>query len=91
MPREFQPSGERSLGTLSAEGAELSPAAAEATGEEAMALVLDSIERADDPLDRSSVLRAFYATADRDSALGLYTIDPVGRAAFAEGASSGAP
>ena len=91
VPREFQPSGERTLGTLVAEGAELDPGAAEQTGEEAMALVLDSIEEAGDPLDRGSVQRAFYATADRDSALGLYTIDPVGRAAFADGSGSGAP
>ena len=49
-----------------------------AYGYEAMALVLDSIDRADDPLDRASVVDAFFATSDRDSILGNYSIDEVG-------------
>jgi len=49
-----------------------------AYGYEAMALVLDSIERAEDPLDRGSVVDAFFATADRESILGTYSIDEVG-------------
>ena len=49
-----------------------------AYGYEAMALVLDSIERADDPLDRASVRDAFFATTDRESILGTYSIDEVG-------------
>lgn len=49
-----------------------------AYGYEAMAVVLDSVERADDPLDRSSVVDAFFATSDRDSILGSYSIDEVG-------------
>ena len=49
-----------------------------AYGYEAMAVVLDSIERADDPLDRASVRDAFFATCDRDSILGTYSIDDVG-------------
>lgn len=47
-------------------------------GYEAMALILDSIERADHPLDRTSVVDAFFATTDRDSILGTYSIDEVG-------------
>jgi branched-chain amino acid transport system substrate-binding protein len=43
-----------------------------------MAVVLDSIGRADDPLDRGSVIDAFFATADRGSILGTYSIDDVG-------------
>ena len=43
-----------------------------------MAVVLDSIGRADDPLDRGSVIDAFFATTDRDSILGSYSIDDVG-------------
>ena len=50
-----------------------------AYGYEAMAVVLDSIDRADDPLDRGSVIDAFFATTDRDSILGTYSIDDVGR------------
>jgi len=49
-----------------------------AYGYEAMAIVLDSIDRADDPLDRQSVIDAFFATRDRDSILGAYSIDEVG-------------
>ena len=49
-----------------------------AYGYEAMAVILDSIERADDPLDRGAVVDAFFATADRESILGTYSIDEVG-------------
>ena len=49
-----------------------------AYGYEAMAVVLDSIDRAGDPLSRSSVIDAFFATVDRDSILGRYSIDAVG-------------
>ena len=49
-----------------------------AYGYEAMALVLDSIERAGDPRDRSAVIDAFFATADRESVLGTYSIDEAG-------------
>jgi len=49
-----------------------------AYGYEAMAVVLDSLDRAADPLDRGSVVDAFFATADRDSVLGRYSIDETG-------------
>ena len=49
-----------------------------AYGYEAMALILDSIERASNPVDRSAVIAAFFETADRSSVLGTYTIDEVG-------------
>jgi len=49
-----------------------------AYGYEAMAATLDSIERAEDPLDRKAVVDAFFATADRPSILGTYSIDEVG-------------
>lgn len=49
-----------------------------AYGYEAMAVVLDSIDRADDPTDRGDVVDAFFATTDRDSILGNYSIDDVG-------------
>lgn len=50
-----------------------------AYGYEAMAVVLDSIDRADDPADREAVIDAFFATADRDSVLGTYSIDELGQ------------
>ena len=49
-----------------------------AYGYEAMAAILDSIDRADDPLDREAVADAFFETADRASVLGRYSIDEVG-------------
>ena len=55
-----------------------------AYGYEAMALVLDSIERSEDPLDRSSVVDAFFATTDRESILGTYSIDDVGDTTLAQ-------
>lgn len=67
----------------SAEGRRPSPGAA--LGYEAMAVVLDSIDRASDPLDRESVVDAFLATAGRESILGTYSIDPVGAAAIDRG------
>jgi ABC-type branched-subunit amino acid transport system substrate-binding protein len=78
VPEETQPSGVRTFGTLAASGE--SPSSA--LGYETTALVLDAIERASDPLARESVVEAFLATADRDSGLGTYSIDDVGRAEF---------
>jgi branched-chain amino acid transport system substrate-binding protein len=49
-----------------------------AYGYEAMAVVLHSIAAADDPLDRESVVDAFFSTTNRDSILGSYSIDEVG-------------
>jgi branched-chain amino acid transport system substrate-binding protein len=49
-----------------------------AYGYEAMAVILDSIERASDPLDRASVVDAFFDIADRESILGTYSIDEEG-------------
>ncbi len=47
-------------------------------GYEAGKLMLDVIARADDPTDRQSVIDAMFATADRDSILGKYSIDENG-------------
>jgi branched-chain amino acid transport system substrate-binding protein len=43
-----------------------------------MAVILDSIDRASDPADRAAVTDAFFATADRESVLGTYSIDDLG-------------
>lgn len=55
-----------------------------AYGYEAMAVVLDSIQRADNPLSRKDVVDAFFATTDRDSILGRYSIDEVGNTTLGE-------
>jgi len=50
-----------------------------AYGYEAMAVVLDSIQRAGDQGDnREAVVDAFFDTQDRNSVLGTYSIDEVG-------------
>lgn len=49
-----------------------------AYGYEAMAVVLDSIERAEGGIDRTAVIDAFLDTTDRSSVLGTYSIDEVG-------------
>ena len=83
VPPEAQPSGARTFGTLAPLEGEPGDA-----GAEAMALVLDAIGRADDPLDRASVVEAFLATGERESPLGPYSIDDVGRADPATGSAS---
>jgi branched-chain amino acid transport system substrate-binding protein len=81
-PRTALPPGSRLVSGAMAPsqlpGEAVGPGRLTAYGYEAMSLVLDSIERADDPLDRSSVTEAFFATTDRDSVLGTYSIDDVG-------------
>lgn len=49
-----------------------------AYGYEAMAAILDAIDRATDPADRDAVVDAFFTTADRDSIIGTYSIDRLG-------------
>ncbi len=49
-----------------------------AYGYEAMAATLAAIDDADEPTDRSDVVDAFFATEDRESILGTYSIDEVG-------------
>jgi branched-chain amino acid transport system substrate-binding protein len=49
-----------------------------AYGYEAMAVILDSIQRADDPGDRTAVVNAFFDTTRRESVLGTYSVDEVG-------------
>lgn len=49
-----------------------------AYGYEAMAVILDSIERSSDPADRTAAVDAFFATENRDSVLGTYSISELG-------------
>ena len=49
-----------------------------AYGYEAMDVVLSSIERAAEPVDRATILDAFFDTRNRDSVLGTYSIDELG-------------
>ena len=49
-------------------------------GYEAMAVVLDAIDRAADPARRDAVVAAYFATRDRASVLGAYSVDAFGDA-----------
>jgi hypothetical protein len=44
--------------------------------------VLDSVERADDPLSRGSVIEAFLVPGDHQSVAGPYSVDEVGEIDF---------
>jgi len=83
VPREFQPSGERTLVALVSES-EQRPSEGEwrERGAAAMALILDAIGRAADPLSRPSVVDAALGTTERESPLGTYSVGPTGRAEF---------
>ncbi|HKJ37128.1 MAG TPA: hypothetical protein VKA36_11215 [Solirubrobacterales bacterium] len=83
VPPEFQSSGERTVIALGEPGERLDPDGAEAAGREAMALLLDAIGRAVNPLDRASVTAALLDTSGRTSPLGTYSISPTGQAGFA--------
>lgn len=49
-----------------------------AYGYEAMASVLAAVDRADDPLDRTSVVDAYFDRTERDSVIGTYSITDTG-------------
>jgi branched-chain amino acid transport system substrate-binding protein len=76
-PEQLPAAGQDFVRAYEAEFAE-QPDRYAAYGYEAMAVILDSIERASDPRDRSAVIDAFFATTDRDSVLGTYSIDDTG-------------
>ncbi len=70
---ETQSSGVRTFGTLG----ELDASPRE-LGAEAMKLVLDAIDAAEDPLDRASVVEGFFALGERKTAGGTYEFDDTG-------------
>lgn len=76
-PSQLPPKGQEFVGRFVSEyGRE--PGRYAAYGYEAMAVIVDSIDRASDPTDRGEVIDAFFETADRDSILGTYSIDELG-------------
>ena len=76
-PEQLPPAGQEFVRAYEREFGE-PPDRYAAYGYEAMAVVLDSIERSVDARDRSGVIDAFFATTNRDSVLGTYSIDEVG-------------
>jgi branched-chain amino acid transport system substrate-binding protein len=77
-PAEYGPEGEKFFEDYAAEfgGGEPNPYAI--YGYESANLMLDVLERAEDPTDRTSVREALFETSDRDSILGTYSIDENG-------------
>jgi branched-chain amino acid transport system substrate-binding protein len=77
-PSQLPPAGQDFLDRFRAEYGR-APGRYAAYGYEAMAVVLDAIERAGDGgTDREAVIDAFLDTSDRESVLGTYSIDGVG-------------
>jgi branched-chain amino acid transport system substrate-binding protein len=77
-PYQLPPPGQRFVRAFR-ERYKRQPGRYAAYGYEAMAVVLDSIERAGDSGDdRDAVIDAFFDTTDRRSILGTYSIDDVG-------------
>jgi len=92
VPADVQTTGDRTLGALFAQGempftitreGQPEDSGFDDYGYESMALVLDSIDRAEDPLSRADVVGAFLATEDREGKTGVYTIGPDGAAVYA--------
>jgi branched-chain amino acid transport system substrate-binding protein len=76
-PAQLPPAGREFTGAFEDEYGR-PPGRYAAYGYEAMAVTLNSIDRASDPADRAAVIDAFFETAARDSVLGTYSIDEVG-------------
>ena len=70
--------------TASATSTSASPDPWVAYGYEAMASALAAIDRADDPLSRSSVVAAYFDGTERDSVLGTYSITEEGETTLDE-------
>jgi branched-chain amino acid transport system substrate-binding protein len=77
-PSQLPPSGRRFAAAFARRYGH-APGAYAAYGFEAMAVVLDAIRRAGgDGTDREAVVNSFFATRNRRSVLGTYSIDQVG-------------
>jgi ABC-type branched-subunit amino acid transport system substrate-binding protein len=82
-PEELPAAAQEMFGRFEDEfGREPGPWAA--YGYEAMASALAAIDRADDPLSRSSVVAAYFDGTERDSVLGTYSITGDGETTLAE-------
>ena len=77
-PEEYSEEGQQFFEDYEAEFGEKNPNPYAIYGYEAGNLMLDVLERAEDPTDRTSVREAMFETADRDSVLGTYSIDENG-------------
>jgi branched-chain amino acid transport system substrate-binding protein len=76
-PESYPPEGQEFFTQFEQEYGEDNPDPYAIYGYEAMSLVLDAIERAGSPA-KEDVLKALFATKDRESVLGKYSIDENG-------------
>lgn len=82
-PRDLPAAGQEMLERFRAQyGRKAGPWVA--YGYEAMASVLAAIDRAEDPLSRSSVIAAYFNTTERESVLGTYSITDEGETTLDE-------
>jgi branched-chain amino acid transport system substrate-binding protein len=77
-PEEYDEEGQQFFEDYSEEYGEENPNPYSIYGYEAAKLMLDVLERAEDPTDRTSVREAMFETEDRESVLGTYSIDENG-------------
>jgi branched-chain amino acid transport system substrate-binding protein len=79
-PDKYPPDGQKFFTDYQAEYGDSSPDPYAIYGYEAMSLTLDAIERAaaKGKVDRAAVIEQLFATKDRDSVLGTYSIDANG-------------
>jgi branched-chain amino acid transport system substrate-binding protein len=77
---EYPPEGQRFFDEYKTEYGDANPDPYAIYGYEAMSLTLDAVERAADEggVDRASVIEQLFATKDRESVLGTYSIDENG-------------
>jgi branched-chain amino acid transport system substrate-binding protein len=76
-PDEYPPEGQKFFDEFTAKYGEKNPDPYAIYGYEAMSLALDAIKRAGSG-DRAEILKAIFATKDRSSVLGTYSIDENG-------------
>jgi branched-chain amino acid transport system substrate-binding protein len=77
---EYPPEGQRFFDEYKTEYGDANPDPYAIYGYEAMSLTLDAVKRAADEggVDRASVIEQLFATKDRESVLGTYSIDENG-------------
>jgi branched-chain amino acid transport system substrate-binding protein len=76
-PDQYPPEGKKFFSDYTAKYGEKNPDPYAIYGYEAMSLAMDAIKRANSS-DKSAILKAIFATKDRQSVLGTYSIDQNG-------------
>jgi branched-chain amino acid transport system substrate-binding protein len=77
-PSEYGPEGRQFFAAYAKKYGEQQPNPYAIYGYEAGQLIMDVLQRAEDPTDRTSVREALFETQDRNSILGTYSLDENG-------------